>query len=866
MSFGGTVKLTGESEYRKAIQNITQDLGKMSKALKDQTADFTANENKLVGAKKREDELRQSLEKQQAEINKAKSSYASYSASLEGQKAKHQALNKEYKNAVLELEKIGKTSGTTSAEYKKQASEVDKLEQELADSTKEMNESKSAMSSLNKEINASQKVANSTAKELDGLEKETKDAGDQAEKSAKGGFTVFKGILADLGASAIKSAISGIGKLGGAVASAGKQALESYADYEQLVGGVETLFKDNAKDVIKYSKEAYKTAGMSANTYMETVTSFSASMISSLGGDTKKATEYSNQAIIDMSDNANKMGTDIQSIQNAYQGFAKQNYSMLDNLKLGYGGTQKEMFRLMQDAQKLDSTFDADFSLDSKGHLEADFADITKAIHIVQENMGITGTTSKEASATIQGSVSTMKSAWSNLLTGIADDNADLDSLINNFVDSLLTAGKNLLPRIQQIVKGGATMVSKLLSELVPELVKTLPPLLNDTLPVLLNAVQTVIKSVLELLPQIMPIISKLIPDIVNSLVSMLPLILDAGIKVIVSLIQGITEAIPQLVAMLPEVIQSIVNVLVENLPLIIDAGIELILALIDGIDETLPVLIDMMPEIVSKIVVALVKATPKLVKGAVKFANGFITGFNQMVVDLLKALPKVVAEVVKGLNEPLYNKAKELWSKVKDVFKNVGTWFKDTFSKAWTNIKNVFSKWGEFFGGLWDKIKDKFKDIGTSLGKAMSDTVKKGMNTVINSIESTINKGIKMINKAIKIINKIPKVNISKLELLDLPRLAKGGVVDNPTVAEVGENGAEAIVPLENNTKWIKRVAGELADTMSINTPVQLNAKKDYNVMVGAFKDALKQVKIELDDQVAGKFVEKTVTRVIYN
>lgn len=241
-----------------------------------------------------------------------------------------------------------------------------------------------------------------------------------------------------------------------------KKAVEAYADYEQLVGGVETLFKDSAVIVEDYANQAYKTAGLSANEYMETVTSFSASLLQSLNGDTAKSAEYANQAIIDMSDNANKMGSDMSLIQSAYQGFAKQNYSMLDNLKLGYGGTQAEMYRLLSDAKEIDETFDAVFSINKKGQLEADFADITRAIHIIQTEMGITGTTAKEAEGTISGSISMMKSSWQNLMSGLAQGNADIPVLVSNVVSSGTQVLENIIPVVKQVLKNIPVAISEI--------------------------------------------------------------------------------------------------------------------------------------------------------------------------------------------------------------------------------------------------------------------------------------------------------------------------------------------------------------------------------------------------------------------
>lgn len=260
-----------------------------------------------------------------------------------------------------------------------------------------------------------------------------------------------------------KTAVVGFSAAAAAVAAVSKSALNAYADYEQLVGGVETLFGNASDKVLQNANRAFQTAGLSANEYMETVTSFSASLLQSVGKDTKKAAEYADQALVDMSDNANKMGSNMQDIQNAYQGFAKQNYTMLDNLKLGYGGTKEEMERLIADANKVKQANGemADLSIDS-------FADITEAIHIVQTEMGITGTTAKEASTTIQGSVGMMKASWKNLLVGVADDTQDFGGLMDNFVDSVGTAAKNILPRVETILGGIGSLV-----ELAPALLQS---------------------------------------------------------------------------------------------------------------------------------------------------------------------------------------------------------------------------------------------------------------------------------------------------------------------------------------------------------------------------------------------------------
>ena len=312
----------------------------------------------------------------------------------------------------------------------------------------------------------------------------------------------------------------GVGKMIGDVLT---QSFEQYADYEQLVGGVETLFKDSADVVQSYAAQAYQTAGLSANEYMETVTSFSASLLQSLGNDTKAAADYADMAITDMSDNANKMGTSMQSIQNAYQGFAKQNYTMLDNLKLGYGGTKTEMERLIADANELREAqgLNADLTIES-------YADVVEAIHTVQTEMGITGTTAKEASSTIQGSVSSMRAAWSNWLTGLADENADMEKLTDDLVNSMTTVVANAGPIIKRLVE---SFVRNL-----PDLVRGLIPVIGD------------------LVRELPGIIIEIVPDM-----------LVAGVELIDAIMQGITDMASDLVTQMIELGENLIQGLIDG-------------------------------------------------------------------------------------------------------------------------------------------------------------------------------------------------------------------------------------------------------------------------------------------------------------
>ena len=377
---------------------------------------------------------------------------------------------------------------------------------------------------------------------------------------------------AKVGAAAVGAAATGIAVLT-------KNALNNYAEYEQLVGGVDTLFKDSSAKVQEYAANAYKTAGLSANEYMDTVTSFSASLLQSLGGDTEAAADMANVAITDMSDNANKMGTDMASIQNAYQGFAKQNYTMLDNLKLGYGGTKEEMQRLIDDANALNAAQGkyTNYSIES-------YADIVSAIHDVQVEMGIYGTTADEASTTIQGSVSSMKAAWSNLLTGIADDNADFKTLIEQFVDSLVTVGENIIPRINIIIQGLTQLITEASQTIIPLAVQILLENMPSIVAAGMDLIIALVSGILDNIDMLIDCVLEMVDVIVDKLIDNLPKLIDGGIRLIAALANGLIRAIPNLESKIPQIISSIEKGLISGIPAIFDVGKNIVEGLWNGI------------------------------------------------------------------------------------------------------------------------------------------------------------------------------------------------------------------------------------------------------------------------------------------
>lgn len=482
-----------------------------------------------------------------------------------------------------------------------------------------------------------------------------------------------------------KASLAAIGAAATGIAALTKSAVENYAEYEQLVGGVETLFKDSSAKVLEYANNAYKTAGLSANDYMETVTSFSASLLQSLGGDTEKAAEIGNMAVIDMSDNANKMGSSMESIQNAYAGFAKQNYTMLDNLKLGYGGTKEEMQRLIDDANALNAAQGnmTKYSIDS-------YADIVSAIHDVQTEMGITGTTSQEAATTIQGSLASTKAAWDNWLTGTGS----IDALVGTVVNS---AGL-LAKAIGDILPSLTTGISQLVAQLAPEI----PPLINQLLPSIIDSITTLISSLGEQLPSILatilPVITGSAPQIVNTLItaliSSLPIIVSSAGQLVLALASGISQSLPTLIPTIVDVVLQIVMTLVENVNLLVDAAVDLISALAEGLIAALPILIAQAPTIIAKLVQELIAAAPQLLLSAAEIVVQIVSGIADNLFALGKSAGEIITTIVEGIGE--------MWGSLVGVGSQVVAKIREGISNAWQGLKNWFKGlWDGLFGGL---------------------------------------------------------------------------------------------------------------------------------------------------------------------
>lgn len=546
----------------------------------------------------------------------------------------------------------------------------------------------------------------------------------------------FGGAAKKVGAAALAASAAVASAATAAVVDLTKQAVSAYADFEQLTGGVETLFGDAADYVKGRATAAFETAGLSANEYMETVTSFSASLIQSVGGDTEKAAKLADQAIIDMADNANKMGSSMESIQNAYQGFAKQNYTMLDNLKLGYGGTKEEMARLLEDAQKLSGV---KYDLSS-------YADIVEAIHVVQENMGIAGTTAEEAASTISGSLAMVKGAWANVVTAIGEgDNEKISAYIDDLVYSIETAAGNLLPTIEHALMG----IADLVGELAPQIAEKLPAMITESAPKLLDAGATAIEALahglLDAVPQLLPTIIELIMQLGQMIIKMAPELIKCGIDLIVQLAIGLAQALPDLIPAAIDAVFTIVDTLLDNIDLLIDAAIQLIMALAEGLIDALPRLIEKVPEIVIKLVEALIRNAPKLLEASTQLIFMLIEGIVKMFGKIVEVGANLVTKVKEGFSQKIQdaknwgrdiidnfiNGIKEKWEHLKQTVKNVAQTVKDILgfsepkegplSNFHTYAPDMMDLYAKGIDDNADKVKNSVTDVANSIAGSFS-------------------------------------------------------------------------------------------------------------------------------------------------
>ncbi|MDO4868629.1 MAG: hypothetical protein Q4A23_03185 [bacterium] len=676
----------------------------------------------------------------------------------------------------------------------------------------------------------------------------------KAEKKVKKQADEQKTAYRDSWSSIGDFAVKGAAVAGAAIGALGVAAVGAYSSYEQLTGGVETLFKSSSNTVMNYANQAYKTAGMSANKYMETVTSFSASLLQGLGGDTEKAAKYADKAVVAMSDNANKMGTSMEAIQYAYQGFAKQNYTMLDNLKLGYGGTASEMARLVNESGVMGNSFKAT----AKNINEVSFDKIIEAISVTQDRLGITGTTAKEASSTIEGSFNSMKGAWENFITALAGG-GDLDATFNNLVESVKIWLENLVP----VAKKAFESLAKVAFKAFDDAFKDMPG--GDIIKSLVVVVGT-LTAALTTLGVVMKIAAAA-QALLNFVMAANPIVLI--VMAIAALVAGLVYFFTQtemgkkiwqdFCNFIGEVFKNIGNWLGEvgkNIGAFFKGIGDFFTGIWNGITSLFNGIVEFFKQWGLTILAVIFWPISLLVglfftfkdqiigffqaawNGIVAIWNG-VTAFFGLVWSGIVAIFTPVAQFFGAIFQSAWNGIMAIWNGVvwyyttiwngiKAVFGVVAGFFIGVFTTAWNGIKNVFSGVFGFFAGIWNGIVGIFKGVGDAIGGAISGAVKWAINGVLSFAAGMINGFIDAINVAIGIINAIPGVHIGKLGKLNVPRFETGGIVGpqgGGSLIWAGDGGEnEWIVPESKMASLIDKINSQTGGTGGNNYTINVS------------------------------------------
>lgn len=554
-------------------------------------------------------------------------------------------------------------------------------------------------------------------------------------KASSGKISSIAGKVGKIAGAAALTAVTAVGT---AVASMTKQAVNAYAEYEQLSGGVETLFGKAAQAVERDAAQAYKTAGLSQNQYMEAVNGMAAAL-NQATGDQFKSAQAANQAVIDMADNANKMGTSMELIMNAYAGFTKQNFTMLDNLKLGYGGTKQEMERLLEDAQKLSGV---EYNIEN-------YADIVEAIHVIQEEMGVAGTTAEEATGTISGSLAMVKSAWENLVAGIANENADMGGLIDNLLSSVFGTDTdkgfldNILPRISTALDGIIEFAAKSIPRIadrIGEITKEyFPTFLTSILGVLgslTDILPTAVSTVVDIIKQVLEAVTKQLPDVLkgvlSAVISALGTIIDnlpEILTMVLDVIDAVTDAVlnvglPMLLDALPDLLDGIINFVITGIPKIITSILNVTDAILGALPMIISKLIPMIPRIIMSVITALVESLPELIDAIVHMAMQLTFAAPLIVVELIKALPEIIVGIV-------------------DAFKDSWPLLKEAWVQMWSSMVD-----GPQDGSFMAKVQDVIGDIFTTIGGAIEDFFGPIKEKVVGAFTNAI-EGIKAFGSA---------------------------------------------------------------------------------------------------------------------
>lgn len=995
-SFGGSIKLTGESEYKKALAEIKQGLKSVGAEMKLAGAQMQSTDRNTAQLKQTSADLAKKIAEEKKAITELKNSYSQMATQYNDQKKKTEELAKTYDKEKQKLDTIKKTLGESSPEYKKQAEAVDKLEKELKESEQAETKMSNALQKMGNDLTNAETQVVKAENSLDKMNTELEDSGKGAEKAGVD-FKKF-GEVATVAVKALAVAVTAVATatvgLGKAVYDISKETAQ-YGDtidkesqklqisaktYQELdyamrrngssIGDVSKAIKGITQDLGAMAdgsgdvRDIYKELGVS---------------LTDTNGNVKSAEDVllgSIDALARMEDTTKR--NDL-----ATQMFGKSYQEMLPLLNAGGDGIKA----LMQEAEDYGMVMS-----DEAVKASAEFTDSMTRLQGTAQGLKNT------LGAELLPSITLITDGLADLLAG----NEGAVNTIKQGADELLGRVSTLMPLVTEMVSGLASTVM----EEAPQLMGTIASGLMDNLPILLSGLSNIASQVLglliELAPKLVNTVVDIVPQIVQGLMGgdTLGKIASAGIEIVTSLISGIGSMIPSLADTITgDAIPSLLQAITSGLPEVIQAGMTLLMGLVKAVpiilnnlipelggmieqiltaitesadilsdaglelfgvltNDVLPTIIDLLtneaPKLITTVINVLMKSIGKLQSAGTKLFGGIIVGLAKFLPTLIKAMPTImnaittellkpetlnqliqstiemfkamieaqaefikiltpeVPKIVKAIGEallaqsdylartslklfmkilsalkdvgkkvvseaialvgkfkdnfitPLQNKFVSMRDTLKSTFSGFADWFKGVFSDAWGKVQSVFSNWGSFFGGLWETIKNKFSALGTSIASAISGSVKQGINGVISMIQNTINSGINMINGAIDLINKIPNVNVGKMSTLNLPRLARGAIIDSPTIAEIGEAGKEAVIPLENNTGWLKEVASELAQNMAM--PQQIKEQTlPYDSMVDAFREAMAGMKVMLDDEQVGTFVTKTVADAIY-
>ena len=701
-------------------------------------------------------------------------------------------------------------------------------------------------------------------------------AEDRAKKSTLGSTLKTVGKMAAAGLAAATTAVVGLTT----------SAVQSYSEFQQLEGGIETLFGDAAPQVMKNASDAFKTAGMSMNDYMETSITSAASLLNSLGGDQAKAADLMDMSIQDMADNVNKMGTSMEAVQNAYRGFSRGNFTMLDNLALGFAGTKQGMEELLAKAIEIKASQGevANYSIDS-------YADMVEAIHVVQEEMGITGTTAPEAAGTISGSFGSLRSAWDNLITGLADGNADIEQLISNVANSALGVANNILPIIKQALSGVGKLIGQI-GPLVNDVVAMFVSELPDFVKAGASLLSSIVQGLVENLPVILDAVTEVVTFLINSLSENMPAIVGAMVEIMTTLASSMIENAPVFIDALLVLLQSIGEAMLTNLPVLLDSVSNLVQGLVSFFTENLPLFIQVAVQIITSLAQGLINAIPDVIAAIGQIVNGIITNLTtnlpvllqmgvQLIASLAKGfvdnLPAIVAAITEVINavvdfllgdglmdmlimgvELIMSLAEGLIQALPDIVQAMVDILANLIQRIVENLPTFIEKGVELVVALITGLMDALPDII----QAIIDILTTLVEYIINNLPMFLEAGIQIIlSLAQALIDNAPQVLEAMLTLVEslitliidnlgefvsqgleiLISIGKGIVEAIPELLAKAGEAIKGLWEAFVNTDW-GEVGGNIID--GITSGISGAVSRLWNAAVNAAKTALSKIK----------------------